>query len=77
MKGMGYLEIAVKKIVRQEVYEVLGEIRSKIKAEYDSIPWRNSDYNDGRIEALEWVYDDVIEGYMDKYKEHYEEYKTN
>ena len=43
---------------------VLDNIRAEIKTKYDSIPWRNNDYDDGWVEALEWVYDDVI----DKYK---------
>ena len=68
MKGIGYLEAAMRKIVRQEVREVLGKIRAEIKTKYDSIPWRNSEYDDGRIEALEWVYDDVIGKYMDEYR---------
>ena len=46
------------------VDEVLDKIRAEIKTKYDSIPWRNNDYDDGWIEALEWVFDDVL----DKYK---------
>lgn len=49
--------------------EVLDKIRSEIKTKCDSIPWRNNDYDDGWIEALEWVLDDVI----DKYKAEIEE----
>lgn len=35
----------------------LSEGLSEIKAKYDSIPWRNNAYDDGWIEALEWVLD--------------------
>lgn len=42
----------------------LDKIRAEIKTKYDSIPWRNNDYDDGWVEALEWVLDNVI----DKYK---------
>lgn len=42
----------------------LDKIRAEIKAKYDIIPWRNNDYDDGWIEALEWVLDDVIDEYM-------------
>jgi len=42
---------------------VLDKIRAEIKTKYDSIPWRNNDYDDGWIEALEWVLDDVIDKY--------------
>lgn len=50
------------KVMEQE--PILDKIRAEIKTKYDSIPWRNNDYDDGWVEALEWVYDDVI----DKYK---------
>lgn len=33
----------------------LSESVDEIKAKYDSIPWRNNEYDDGWIEALEWV----------------------
>ena len=39
---------------------MLDKIRAEIKTKYDSIPWRNNDYDDGWVEALEWVLDDVI-----------------
>ena len=42
---------------------VLDRIRAEIRTKYDSIPWRNNDYDDGWIEALEWVLDVI-----DKYK---------
>ena len=48
---------------------VLDKIRAEIKTKYESIPWRNNDYDDGWIEALEWVFDDVL----DKYKAESEE----
>ena len=47
------------------INDVLDKIRAEIKAKYDTIPWRDNQYNDGWVEALEWVYDDVI----DKYRE--------
>ena len=54
----------VDKLVKNSINEVLDKIRAEIKTKYDSIPWRNTDYDDGWIEALEWVFDDVL----DKYK---------
>lgn len=45
--------------------DALEQIRAEIKTKYDSIPWRDNDYNDGWIEALEWVYDDVIGKYAE------------
>lgn len=48
----------------KERASALDKIRAEIKTKYDSIPWRNNDYDDGWIEALEWVFDDVL----DKYK---------
>ena len=71
MKGIGYLEIAVNKIVRQEVREVLGKIRAEIKTKRDSIPWLDYDYDYGWDEALDFA-DNVIDKYMAEYKE-YEE----
>ena len=44
----------------------LEKIRAEIKTKYDSIPWRDNDYNDGWVEALEWVYDDVIGKYAEQ-----------
>ena len=35
----------------------LDDVKAEIKAKYDSIPWRNKEYDDGWIEALEWVLD--------------------
>ena len=55
--------------MKQEQEPTLDKIRAEIKTKYDSIPWRNNDYDDGWVEALEWVYDDVI----DKYKAESEE----
>ena len=43
----------------------LEKIRAEIKTKYDSIPWRDNDYNDGWVEALEWVYDDVLDKYAE------------
>jgi hypothetical protein len=43
--------------------DMLDKIRAEIKAKYDSIPWRNTDYDDGWVEALEYVFDVI-----DKYK---------
>lgn len=48
---------------------MLDKIRAEIKTKYDSIPWRNNDYDDGWVEALEWVFDNVL----DKYKAESEE----
>lgn len=47
-----------------EWLERIEKIRAEIKTKYDSIPWRNNEYDDGWVEALEWVLFDVI----DKYK---------
>lgn len=44
--------------------DVLDKIRAEIKSKYDSIPRRNNDYDDGWVEALEWVYDDAVGKYM-------------
>ena len=44
----------------------LEKIRAEIKTKYDSIPWRDNDYNDGWVEALEWVYDDVLDKYAEQ-----------
>lgn len=43
---------------------LLNNIRAEIKTKYDSIPWRNNDYDDGWIEALEWVFDNVLDKHM-------------
>lgn len=43
------------KALEQE--SVLDKIRAELKTKYDSIPWRNNDYDDGWVEALEWVLD--------------------
>lgn len=50
--------------LKADIVAILDKIRAEIKTKYDSIPWRNNDYDDGWIEALEWVFDDVL----DKYK---------
>lgn len=44
----------------------LEKIRAEIKTKYDSIPWRDNDYNDGWVEALEWVCDDVLDKYAEQ-----------
>ena len=31
-------------------------VKAEIKTEYNSIPWRNSNYDDGRLDALRWVF---------------------
>lgn len=33
----------------------LDDVKTEIKTEYDRIPWRNSNYDDGRLDALRWV----------------------
>ena len=48
----------------EEWLERIEKIRAEIKTNYDSIPWRTNEYDDGWVEALEWVLFDVI----DKYK---------
>lgn len=50
-------------VCHEDKIKVLDMIRAEIKTKYDSIPWRNNDYDDGWIEALEWVFDDVIDKY--------------
>jgi hypothetical protein len=54
---------AILKAYSDGANEVLDKIRAEIKTKYDSIPWRNNDYDDGWVEALEWVFDDVIGKY--------------
>ena len=34
---------------------LIDDVKAEIQAKYDSIPWRNNEYEDGWIEALEWV----------------------
>jgi hypothetical protein len=53
----------VKEAIEMCKVNVLEKIRAEIKTKYDSIPWRNNDYDDGWVEALEWVFDDVIGKY--------------
>lgn len=36
---------------------ILNNISDKIETKYNSVPWRNNDYDDGFIAALEWVRD--------------------
>ena len=33
----------------------LDDVKAEIQAKYDSIPWRYIQYDDGWIDALEWV----------------------
>lgn len=59
------VEIDLYSVIKQKYIErdVLDKIKAEIKTKYDSIPWRNNDYDDGWVEALEWVFDDVIDKY--------------
>lgn len=59
------LEIAIKAIQTdnsEKVYQkAFEDIRAEIQTKYDSIPWRNNQYDDGWIEGLEWVLEEVID----------------
>lgn len=39
----------------------LDDVKAEIQAKYDSIPWRNNEYDDGWIEALEWVLFSILD----------------
>ena len=46
----------------------LEEIRSEIQAKYDEIPYRNNEYDDAWIDALEWTLE-VIDKHLGKESE--------
>ena len=50
---------------RDRLQNIIEQIRAEIKTKSDSISWRNTDYDDGWIEALDWVVDDVIDKYIE------------
>ena len=47
---------------------VIENIKAELQAKCDSIPWRNTYYDDGWIEALEWALE-VIDKYIGKESE--------
>ena len=53
----------VDKLVKDSINEVLDKIKADIKAEYKCIPVRGYYYEDGWIDALKWVSDDIIDKY--------------
>lgn len=52
-------ETETDKVIINALYDgiPLDDVWAEIKAKYDSIPWRNKEYDDGWIKALEWVLD--------------------
>ena len=40
------------------------DIRAEIQIKYDSIPYRNNQYDDAWIDALEWVLESVFEKHI-------------
>lgn len=51
------------RIANAPTVDVLDKIRAEIKTKYDDIPYGNNDYDDGWVDALEWVFEDVIDQY--------------
>ena len=45
---------------------VIEDIKEEIKTKYDSIPYRNNDYDDAWIDALEWVLESVIDKHISR-----------
>ena len=42
------------------------DIKAEIQTKYDSIPYRNNQYDDAWIDALEWVLESVFEKHISR-----------
>ena len=42
------------------------DIRAEIQTKYDSIPYRNNEYDDAWIDALDWVLESVFEKHISR-----------
>ena len=46
--------------------DAIEDIRTEIQTKYDGIPYRNNQYDDAWIDALEWVLESVIDKHISR-----------
>ena len=60
----GYFGAVYDEIQPKINMSVIEDIKAEIKEKYDSIPYRNTEYDDAWIDALEWVLESVIDKHI-------------